>query len=228
MNPVASDGHHYHHLEEQTATATGTHEDSPAAQHSRPSKVRGKRQGASIITASAHSNATTKNQSDEASLAKVMLDGPVTVPTAPYAGADAIPALIFDDDMHAIASVHLRTVYPTTNTSIEYTETTTLLTEVYEDLDWVIGELRDVDEAQFSLANMRLRRLAMAKDEDDPERESLLSALSANDKGWTMTRKRLQTRERHIRANIDRLKDTLRALERVQLEEWEGVKVSSD
>jgi hypothetical protein len=225
MNPVASDGHHYHHLEEQTATATGmsTHEDSPAGQHSRPFKVRGKRQGASIITANAQSNATTKNQSDEASLAKVMLDGPVTVRAAPPAGADAIPALIFDDDMHAIASVHLRTV-----SSIEYVETTNLLNEVYEDLDWVIGELRDVDEAQFSLASLRLRRLAMDKDEDDPERESLLRALSANDKGWTMTRKRLQTRERHIRASIDRLKETLRALEREQLEEWESVKVSSD
>lgn len=151
------------------------------------------------------------------------------IPPAKRAGDDAKRDVIlnmrFDEDMHKIAAAHLQGLCPLTSASIEYVTLSNKLSEAHDELDWVSEELRDLDDAQFSLSNMRLHRLVSTKPMDDPDRESLVHALAANDKAWSNTRHRLRTRDRRTRSRIEKYRRAQYDIEHAQLVDWELVKL---
>jgi hypothetical protein len=163
--------------------------------------------------------------------AKSMIDSDLHLHSGPAVkeadDTSPLPAApTFDDDLHAMARAYLMGTSVGSSASVDYVNLNTMLTDAYADLDWVLAEIRDVDEAQFSLENMRLHRIATAMKKHDPDRAVLLQALSSNDRAWNMTRQRFQTRERHTTTTIEKLKNSLKAIEHAQLIEWEIVKHS--
>jgi hypothetical protein len=126
----------------------------------------------------------------------------------------------FDADSHAIARAYLLG----TGFSSEYAKATENLEEELVDLQWVRHELRDLDEDQFSLANLRFYHATIALPVDNTLRTPALMDFEANEKRAEQHRHRLLTRERRAMERVRRLKGTLEELEIQILTDWERAK----
>jgi hypothetical protein len=123
----------------------------------------------------------------------------------------------FDADMHAFARARLLHLCPLTAASIEYTEATNEIADLYADIDWVRGFQRDLDDKQFSLANSSTYMRARRQGVQDPE-------IVRVDKKASQTRHRLMTRERQNKSKIQKLQRLLNTIEHEFLEDWESLK----
>ena len=126
----------------------------------------------------------------------------------------------FDADDHAIARAHLLGK----EESKDYIEISMKIDQEFEDLLWVRGELRDLDEDQFSLGRLRFYQAANNLSDENPLRATAHEAIALSDKRFEQHRTRLLTRERHNSRRIQELKAELKAMELKILNEWESVK----
>lgn len=125
----------------------------------------------------------------------------------------------FDNDARANARAHLLQLQPQTALSQKYVITTQMVEDYQEELDTLRHEMRNLDDDQFSLENMRLYQAATALPLSDPKREAILNIIDTYEERKRRQRCRLAVRERHIIACLEELKQTLKELEIESLNE---------
>lgn len=128
----------------------------------------------------------------------------------------------FDADAHAIARAHLLG----TGNSLEYATAVADLDAEQEDLIWTRQELRDLDEDQFSLGNLRFYQATTSLPPNSSLRAEALDAFEASERRATHHRHRLMTRERHILRRMRHLEEKLKQLETDILIKWEREKAA--
>jgi hypothetical protein len=134
--------------------------------------------------------------------------------------------MTFDNDMHAIARVHLLSTAPSTEASVAYVTISEQVAAIYFDNDWITMLRIKLKEYSRRLSNIEHKAdtLIAGRSPDDPFAVDIRKQIDARKTNALRHQHRLDTRERHNNTRIERMKEELKSYEHKLLMLWENVK----